>query len=325
MANSASINLVNKTFLITGGNSGVGLETARALVHKNAHVVIASKTRERGDAAVQELRREAPSEAKVDCMQLDLASFDSIRSFAADFNKRNLPLHALLNNAGVFMPPDDRTEEDFEVQLGINHFGPFYLTHLLLHNLEQNAPSRIVNHGSIAENLGRSDWKDLLTGKGNKDNRSGLTIYGTTKLFNIMLAREFARRLEGKGIDCFATHPGIADTRLYPKLDFSKPEAVAFNAFESIYNQSAEDGAISLLRAATDPSLTGQGFKYFGAWYKGPLLIHTGNEKERTPSNPIANDMEACKELYEMTLDIIAQKAPDVKDLAMPEPKVAAA
>ena len=72
---AGSINLANKTFVITGGNSGIGLETARALVHKNAHVVIASRTRERGDAAVQELRREASSHAEVDCMQLDLASF----------------------------------------------------------------------------------------------------------------------------------------------------------------------------------------------------------------------------------------------------------
>ena len=75
MASAASINLANRTFVITGGNSGIGLETARALVHKNAHVVIASKTRERGDAAVKELQREASSDAKVDCMQVDLASF----------------------------------------------------------------------------------------------------------------------------------------------------------------------------------------------------------------------------------------------------------
>ena len=75
MAGAASVNLANKTFVITGGNSGIGLETARALVHKSAHVVITSRTRERGDAAVQELKREAANGAKVDCMQLDLASF----------------------------------------------------------------------------------------------------------------------------------------------------------------------------------------------------------------------------------------------------------
>ena len=200
---AGSVNLAQKTFVVTGGNSGIGLETARALVHKNAHVVIASRNWERGDAAVQELKQEAPSNAKVDCMQLDLASFrsaprccaclsvkhiccslfracSSIREFADAFEKRNLPLHALVskppctehsstkpaehpcsrikrtlvtlsrlqvNNAGVFMPPDARTEEDFEIQLGVNHFGPFYLTHLLLNNLEQSAPSRIVNLG----------------------------------------------------------------------------------------------------------------------------------------------------------------------------------
>lgn len=76
-----------------------------------------------------------------------LSVCSSIRNFADAFKKRDLPLHVLVNNAGVFIPPTDRTEEDFEVTLGINHFGPFYLTHLLLHNLEQNAPSRIVNLG----------------------------------------------------------------------------------------------------------------------------------------------------------------------------------
>ena len=76
-----------------------------------------------------------------------LSTCSSIRQFAEDFEKRGLPLHVLVNNAGVFIPPTDRTEEDFEVTLGINHFGPFYLTHLLLQNLEQNAPARIVNLG----------------------------------------------------------------------------------------------------------------------------------------------------------------------------------
>lgn len=76
-----------------------------------------------------------------------MSAYSSIRSFADAFKERDLPLHVLVNNAGVFIPPTDRTEEDFEVTLGINHFGPFYLTHLLLQNLEQNAPSRIGNLG----------------------------------------------------------------------------------------------------------------------------------------------------------------------------------
>lgn len=159
-------------------NVGIGYETARALARKNAHVVIASKTKERGEKAAQEIREEASAEAKIDCMQMDLASFrynvldlpliesairfaslttdyvldrcpacSSIRSFADEYKARKYPLHVLVNNAGVFIPPTDRTEEDFEVTLGINHFGPFYLTHLLLNNLEQSAPSRIVNLG----------------------------------------------------------------------------------------------------------------------------------------------------------------------------------
>ncbi len=95
------------------------------------------------------MARSVPSAASriVDQPTSSLLACSSIRDFADAFKKRDLPLHCLINSAGVFIPKDDRTEEDFEVTLGINHFGPFYLTHLLLHNLEQNAPSRIVKLG----------------------------------------------------------------------------------------------------------------------------------------------------------------------------------
>lgn len=318
-AHAAAAAAAGKTFLITGGNTGIGYEAAKALYLKNAHVIIASKTKERGQEAVKSLQQIASTSGSVDMVQMDLASFGSIKDAVAELKQKKAPISVLVNNAGVFIPPDDRTEEDFEITLGVNHFGPFLLTHLLLDILEANKPSRIINLGSVTETVGRSDWLDLLHGRDHKDERSGIGIYGTTKLFNIMLAKEFSRRLKQRGIDGFACHPGIARTDLYAKNDKSKPEGVAFDLFQKVYYQSAEDGSVSILRPATDPDLQGQGFKYFGPPYKGPALLHINNDAERGTTNPIADDDDACKRLYEETFKIVADKEPAIRQYYMEE------
>ncbi|KAL0042386.1 hypothetical protein WJX77_010878 [Trebouxia sp. C0004] len=271
-----------------------------------------------GRADMCQLMKEevATKRAKLECMQVDLASFSSIKDFSNKFLDSGTPLHVLINNAGVFIPPDDRTEEDFEVTMGIDHFAPFYMTHLLLQNLEQNAPSRIVNLGSMAESYAPADWKSALTGR--QFERSGMQAYGAAKLFNIMLAKEYSKRLKGKKIDAFAAHPGTAKTAIWDKMDKEKVEGVAFDLTAKPTSQSQETGALPVIRAATDPTLTGQGFKYFGPFYKGPINANIGNEEERTTTNPVADDMNACKELYDMTLEIVGQKAPEILDLAMP-------
>eukprot|EP00891_Asterochloris_glomerata_P003412 jgi/Astpho2/3412/fgenesh1_pg.00054_%23_66_t len=279
-----------------GGDSGIGREAARALAAAHGHVIVANQNREKAAAAVQRIKTETP-DAKVEAMHLDLASFSSIKEFAKEVQDRKLELHALINNAGVFLPPDDRTEEDYEITMGVNHFGPFYLTHLLLDNLKRNRPSRIINLGSITESFGRSDWREVLRNDGGQQVRSGLGLYSCTKMFNIMLAREFARRLNGQGIDCFACHPGVADTELYSKTDKSKPEGVAFPVLDKVWGQSAERGAIPIIKAATDPELTGRGFAYFGPPYKGPAVIHMKNDGEPGVTNSITADAEAAKEL----------------------------
>jgi NAD(P)-dependent dehydrogenase (short-subunit alcohol dehydrogenase family) len=319
---AAADSVRGKWFIVTGGNSGVGYEAVKALYQKNANVIMASKSNQRGEDAMQQILHEPSESGQVHLMQLDLASFESIKTFAQTIKMKQIPLYALINNAGVFLPPEDTTEEDFEVTLGVNHFGPFLLTHLLLDQFIK--PARIVNLGSVAESFGRSDWLELLHGENHKDERSGLGIYGTTKLFNIMLAKEFARRLGGRGIDCFACHPGIVRTPLYEKSDKLKVEAATLDLFSRVWNQSAEDGAISMLRAATDPALQGRGFAYFGAPYKGPAVIHKNNDQEQPTSNPIAEDPEACRKLYEETFDIVSQKEPSIKELKMPEPPATA-
>jgi len=304
-----------KTFLITGGNSGIGYEAAKALYLKNAHVIIASKTKERGQEAIKSIKQSGSTSGSIDMVQLDLASFGSIKDAAAELREKKAPIHALVNNAGVFIPPNDRTEEDLEITLGINHFGPFLFTHLLLDTLVANKPSRIVNLGSITETVGRSDWLDLI--RGSKDTRSGIGIYGTTKLMNIMLAKEYSRRLKSRGVDGFACHPGIAQTELYAKTDKDKPEGVAFDLIQKGYNQSAEDGSISILKAATDPDIQGQGFKYFGPPYAAGIPLHIDNAGERSTSNAIADDAEACKQLYDETFKIVAGKEPSIKQYYM--------
>lgn len=311
------MSLADRTFIITGANSGLGFETAKALARQDAHVVFAVKTKAKGDEAIRKIQQdEATRRAKLECMQVDLASFKSIKDFSNKFLDSGSPLHVLINNAGVFIPPDDRTQEDFEVTMGIDHFAPFYMTHLLLQNLEQSAPSRIVNLGSMAESYAPSDWKKALTGK--QFERSGMQAYGAAKLFNIMLAKEYSKRLKGKHIDALAAHPGTAKTPIWDKMDKEKVEGVAFDLTAKPTSQSPETGALPIIKAATDPTLEGQGFKYFGPFYKGPINANIGNEAERDTTNPVADDMDACRELYEMTMEIVGKKDPDVLKLAMP-------
>jgi NAD(P)-dependent dehydrogenase (short-subunit alcohol dehydrogenase family) len=314
-----------KTFLITGGHTGIGYEAAKALYLSHANVIVASKPGERGQDAVKSIQQaNGSSQGSIDLVEVDLASFASIEDVAGSLREKKTPIHALVNNAGVFIPPNDRTEEDFEVTLGVNHFGPFLFTHLLLDNLVASKPSRIVNTASIAETGGRPDWLDVLRGTDNKDNRSGVTIYGTTKMFNVMTAKEFGRRLRGKGVDGFACHPGVAQTPLYDKTDKGKPEGVAVHLLQKVYSQSAEDGAISLLKAATDSDIQGHGFKYFGPPYAGPAVLHVDNAGERNTSNPISDDAKACRQLYEETFKIVAERVPAIKQYYMDEATVEA-
>ncbi|MEK6272290.1 MAG: oxidoreductase [Actinomycetota bacterium] len=239
--------------LVTGANSGLGLIAARELARAGARVVLACRNTDKGATAVREITDEVPN-AEAELAALDLASLDSIRSFAQEFPKAHDGLDLLINNAGVMAPPRRTTKDGFELQFGTNHLGHFALTGLLLGALEGRRDARVVTVSSTAHRMGRINFDDLHGERRYRRWRA----YGQSKLANLIFALELDRRLRtaGSTISSLAAHPGYAATNLQsaaaPVLD--RAVMVVTNL---LIAQDAEVGALSLLYAATQPGLEG--------------------------------------------------------------------
>ena len=202
--------LDGKVVLVTGGNAGVGKETAVGLAARGARVVITSRNQQRGAGAVADIRARSGNDA-VEVMPLDLASLPSIHDFARDFLARSERLDVLIDNAGLVMGQRTETEDGFETTFGVNHLGHFLLTNLLLDRLRASVPSRIVVVSSHAHKQARHglDFDDLQSEQGYKP----FDAYSKSKLANIYFARELARRLEGSNVTANALHPGFVASR----------------------------------------------------------------------------------------------------------------
>nr|KAF6457071.1 hypothetical protein HJG63_011645 [Rousettus aegyptiacus] len=195
--------LRGRTAVVTGANSGIGKMTALELARRGARVVLACRSRERGEAAAFDLRQESGNN-EIIFMALDLASLASVRAFATAFLSSEPRLDILIHNAGI--SSCGGTREPFNLLLRVNHIGPFLLTHLLLPRLKTCAPSRVVVVSSAAHQRGRLDFTRLdrpVVGW-----RQELRAYADSKLANVLFARELATQLEGTGVTCFAAHPG---------------------------------------------------------------------------------------------------------------------
>lgn len=248
--------------VITGGNSGIGLETARVLAGHGATVVLAGRDPAKLAAAASELTRSTPPE-RVQTADLDLASLDSVRSAAAGLTARFPRLDLLINNAGVMMVPYGLTSDGFELQFGTNHLGHFALTGLLLDSLLAQPGSRVVTVSSNAHRGGRVNLEDLQSTRHYRK----MAAYGQSKLANLMFTYELQRRLAAAGAStiALAAHPGTARTQLTRHLSALSQGAVnaRLGALSSWWVQDAAAGALPTLRAATDPAALG------GAYY-GP-------------------------------------------------------
>ena len=188
--------LQGKVALITGANTGIGRVTARELAKRGAHIVITARNQERAQPVLDEIRTESPH-AKVDFIPLELSNFASIRACANSFIALNLPLHILVNNAGL-AGAKGLTHEGFEMTFGVNHVGTFLLTQLLLPKLQVSAPARVVTVASRAHyKAQRFDW-DTLRQK--RRSFSGYPEYCTSKFANVLFSAELARRLQGTGV-----------------------------------------------------------------------------------------------------------------------------
>src|SRR5713226_8121955 len=189
-----------KVCLVTGGNSGIGKETALGLATLGATVVIVSRDRGKGEAAVSDIRRKSGSQ-NVNLIVADLSSIDVVRQLAQEFRSKYDKIHVLVNNAGIFLPKRVTTADGLEATFATNHLGHFLLTNLL----HANAPSRILNITSDAHKGAEIDFEDLMGEK----KFSGFKAYGQSKLANVLFTYELARRLEGTGVTVNCLHPGV--------------------------------------------------------------------------------------------------------------------
>lgn len=251
-----------RTAVVTGGNSGLGFETAKALASHGAHVLLACRSASKADAAVEAIRADKPV-GEVEFFELDLANLASIRDFAKRVGDRHPRVDLLVNNAGVMAIPQRKTADGFEMQLGTNHLGHFALTGLLLDSILAAEGSRVVNVSSTMHKIGRMRFDDIHFEKG----YSRWPAYGQSKLANLLFTFELQRRLDAAGCKTLtaASHPGYAATNLQfegPRMDGSSLMERAMGVANRIFSQSAAMGALPSLYAATAPDVNGG--DYFG-------------------------------------------------------------
>jgi len=245
-----------RTAVITGANTGLGYETAAALAAKGAHVVLAVRNTDKGQAAADLISRRSPG-ASVAVQQLDLTSLESIRAAAEQLRAAHDSIDLLINNAGVMFTPRSTTKDGFELQFGTNHLGHFAFTGLLLDHIVAAPGSRVVTVSSVGHRFARNGirFDDLQWEK----DYSRVGAYGQAKLANLMFTYELQRRLRGTGTIAAAAHPGGSRTELTRNLP---PLLGAVTKLAEPLFQPAEMGALPQLRAATDPGVIGG--QYFG-------------------------------------------------------------
>lgn len=242
-----------KRVLITGANSGLGFETAKALYEKGAEVIVACRDANKGQAAVSEIQAAVSSSGSLTVMVLDLASLESIAAFVLAFKQKFDQLDLLVNNAGVMALPFARSADGFESQFGTNHLGHFALTGPLLPLLEKTGKPRVVVVSSLANRLGHINFKNLNAEKF----YLRWIAYCQSKLANIIFAKELQRRLKSSGskIKVVSVHPGLSSTNLQRHVPGNK-------LMNKMFAQPQAMGCLPSLYAACAESI--QGGEYIG-------------------------------------------------------------
>ncbi|NCG41773.1 MAG: SDR family NAD(P)-dependent oxidoreductase [Actinobacteria bacterium] len=261
--------LLGKTALVTGANTGIGFHTARVLAERGAHVLLGCRDQQKANLAIQTILKIAP-EAELDWVPLDLASLRSIGDAAETVQRKHSSLDLLINNAGVMVPPRTKTEDGFELQFGVNHLGHFALTGRLVPLMARQDGARIVNVSSLAHRGGVIDFDDLHADK----HYSRMKRYQMSKLANLFHTRSLNQKLleAGLPVRALASHPGGSNTELGRHLGLLR---VLFLPLELLMN-SASEGALPTLRAATDALAVGGGYygpAGFGEFARGARAV----------------------------------------------------
>jgi NAD(P)-dependent dehydrogenase (short-subunit alcohol dehydrogenase family) len=269
-----------RRFVITGANSGIGLEAARALGAAGAHVVVACRDTAKGEHAIAEL------DGDFAVRRLDLADLASVRAFAGELEG---DIDVLINNAGVMAVPRAKTADGFEMQLGTNHLGHFALTGLLL----DRVGDRVVTIASGAHRTGRINFGDLQSER----RYQRWLAYGQSKLANLLFMMELQRRLDaaGSSVISVAAHPGYAATNLQSHTQSIQDQLMGLA--NHVIAQSAAMGALPTLYAATEDVP--------GAAYIGPDgLLEQRGHPQLVGMSGAAKDEEAARRLWEASEEL---------------------
>ncbi len=257
--------LGGKTVVVTGGNSGIGKETSVELARMGAHVVIAARNPAKATAAVEEVRERVGASASVETMSLDLASFESVRAFADLYTKAHDRCDVLVNNAGLMLARRTVTVDGHEATFQTNHLGPFLLTNLMHDTLKSSAPARVVNVASDAHKMVKGVQFDDLEWE--RRRYRGFSVYGATKLMNILFTRELARRWDGESITANAVHPGFVGSNFGREGDYGLLGKIGMPLVRPFAISNAR-GALTSIYLASSPDVDGVNGQYF---YKGQV------------------------------------------------------
>jgi dehydrogenase/reductase SDR family protein 13 len=276
--------LANRTFIVTGANTGIGRITARELARAGARVILACRSPDKTAAVIDEIKRDTGN-ASVEYMHLDLGDLASVRACAEAILASGQPIHGLINNAGL-AGKRGLTKDGFELTFGTNHLGHYLFTRLLLDRViqagqagaRQPGAARIVNVASASHyNAKGIDWDAM---RKPTQSATGMREYAQSKLSNVLFTKELARRLDGTGVTTYAVHPGVVATDVWRQV----PAPLRWLIKKFMI--TPEQGAEASLRCATAPELAGETGKYYD----------TGG-KERAP-NPLADDVELARTLW---------------------------
>ncbi len=270
----------NKICLVTGANAGIGFATALGLAEQGATVVLHARSREKGEAALADIRERSGSE-RVHLLLADLASLAQVRQLAADFRHSFARLDVLINNAGIIPLRRQVTTDGLEMQFAVNHLAYFLLTNLLLDLLQASAPSRIVNVSSMVHAWGRIDWNDLQ----NERSYDASGVYAQTKRMNVLFTAELARRLPGTGVTANCLHPGVIATKL--NINYMGNDRASTVSLAELRR-----GAETSLYLAMSPEVAGVSGRYFV------------NSQERETA--VQHDTASAQKLWQISERLVA-------------------
>ena len=301
----AGADLRGKTAIVTGASAGLGVETARALANAGAQVVMPVRSRDRGDAVAAELRASTGNPA-IEIADLDLGDYASVRAFADDFLASGRPLHILINNAGIMATPLRRLANGFEAQFGTNHLGHMLLAGRLAPALLKAAPSRVVALSSIGHRRAPVNFDDPNFERRPYDKWEA---YGQAKTANALFAIELNRRLEARGVNAYAVHPGGIMTELQRDLTQEEMKAMGWIDDKGRVNEvfkTPAGGAATSVWCATSPLLAAGGGVYCEDC--NVAVAVRADDKGFTGIRPWAIDPETAKRLWTMSEELLGER-----------------